>query len=511
MAFKFVPDEIRVPITLVETDMSAAGTASGGRQPTCLVGQRLTDGTAAAGVPTRVRSPNEADDAFGAGSLLARACRAYLLNDTFGELWAIALDDDGTDGVAAQGRITVGGPATGDGVVPLYVAGQRQRVSIDAGTSATDAAAAIVAAVNANPQLPVTAANASAVITFTAKNKGTLGNLIDLRWCLLGALGGEVLPAGLTLTLTAKMGVTRAGAVNPDVGLAIAAMGDVAYPFIASPYHDSDNLAVWATELGDPNTGRWGWARMLYGGVFSARPGTPADRATWGESQNDPHHYVLGYYGAVTSGGVHVGSPTPPWEVGAAWLGVLAPQLRKDPSAGLEGLFIAGVTPPPAELADNLTERNEQLYAGLSTAVELNGQLLVEKAISTYQVNDLGAEDDSWLDIQTAYTTAAMSTELRRDFRDAFRNHKIVNDGTPIQAGQKLVTPKGLRAFAVTKYQSFMARGWVENIDAFVQHLDVQRNTGNPRRVDLVFPPDLANPFDVMAILMQPRLQYPTA
>lgn len=248
---------------------------------------------------------------------------------------------------------------------------------------------------------------------------------------------------------------------------------------------------------------------MLFGGVFSARPGTPADRATWGETQNDPHHYVLGYYGAVTTGGVHVGSPTPPWEVGASWMGAIAPQLRRDPSAGLEGLALVGVTPPPPELADNFTERNELLFAGVSTAVEASGELLVEKVISTYQVNDLDAEDDSWLDIQTAYTTAAMSTELRRDLRQAFRNHKIVNDGTPIQAGQKIVSPSGIRAFAVSKYQSFQARGWVENIDAFVKHLRVMRNADNPRRVDMVFPPDLANPLDVMAVLMQPRLQYP--
>lgn len=505
--FPTLPSNLRVPLAFVEVDMSLAASGGLSVSRSCIVGQRLSGGTVAEGVPTRIRSGSEADEYFGAGSLLARACRAYLLNDAWAELWGIALDD-ASGSVAAQGRITVSGTATESGVISLWIAGMRLAVPVEAGATATEVAAAIVAAVADNPQLPVTAANSSGVVTFTARNKGTLGNAIDLRWNYRGALGGEVLPAGITLALTARMGGTTAGATDPDVGTAITAMADVAYDFVASPYHDADNLAAWEVEF-DGLTGRWSWSRPIYGGVFSARAGTVGARETWGLAQNDPHHYVLGYHGDVVSGGVHVGSPTPVWEVGAAWMGCIAAPLREDPSTPVMGRRVRGVYAPPEALADTIQERNTMLYSGISTGTaNSRGELYTEKVISTYQVNALDAPDDSWLDVQTAYTVARMNGELRSKLRADFLNFKLVDVGTPIAAGQRLVSTLGLKAWCVSQYLGFQRRGWVENLEAFQEHLVVQRNADNPRRIDLVFPPDLTNPLDVFGVLMQPRLQY---
>lgn len=506
--FPNFPSSVRVPLTYVDVDMSLAASGNVASLRTLIVGQRLSTGEVAAGVPTRIRNASEADAAFGQGSLIARALRAYSLNDAFGELWGLALADDGA-AVAAQGRITVTGPASADGVIPLYIASQRLRVSVADGDTATDMGDAIVAAVTATPQLPVTAANVAGVVTFTARNKGTLGNFIDLRWCLLGAAGGETLPAGVGLALTAKMGVTTAGATDPSVATAIAAMADSPYEFVVQPYQDADNLALWATEF-DQNTGRWSWQRLLYGGYFSATVGTVGQREAFGEAENDPHHYVFGYPGNTLSGGVAVGSPTPPWEWAAAHVGAIAGSLRDDPSLPLHTLEVRGVTAPEEAYQDTLTDRNTLLFDGISTSyVDASGTVRVEKVISTYQVDALGAEDDSWLDIQTAYTLAAILRDLRGGLNTSFARFKVVNDGTPIADGARMISPRGMRAYCVGRYLEYQRRGWVENIDAFIEHLDVVRNEDNPRRLDIVFPPDMANPLDQIAVLAQPRLQYP--
>jgi phage tail sheath gpL-like len=53
-----------------------------------------------------------------------------------------------------------------------------------------------------------------------------------------------------------------------------------------------------------------------------------------------------------------------------------------------------------------------------------------------------------------------------------------------------------------------MELGLVENIDAFVANLTVTRNSQNPNRLDVLYPPDLINGLRVFALLMQFRLQY---
>ncbi|MDP1007703.1 phage tail protein, partial [Klebsiella pneumoniae] len=80
----------------------------------------------------------------------------------------------------------------------------------------------LAALVNSTGNLPVTAVATDATVKFTAKNKGATGNDIDLRLNYLGTAGGEVTPAGLTLTITAM----AAGATNPVLDAALASLGD---------------------------------------------------------------------------------------------------------------------------------------------------------------------------------------------------------------------------------------------------------------------------------------------
>ena len=96
---------------------------------------------------------------------------------------AIALDDAGS-GVDATGTITIVGTATEAGTLTVIVGSERNHkfsVAVADSNTATDVAAAIVAAVNADLDVPVDAANVAGVVTFTAINAGTYGNSIALE------------------------------------------------------------------------------------------------------------------------------------------------------------------------------------------------------------------------------------------------------------------------------------------------------------------------------------------
>ena len=192
VAFNKIPANLRLPGVFIETDPSKASRSDDPRR-ILVIGQLLATGTAVAGVPVPVTSVADAKAQFGVGSMLASMIDAVRLADPFGLLWALPLADAG-GAVGATGTITVTAAPTAPGVVPLYIAGVSVPVAVAGTETITPTAAAIAAAINANTDLPVTASPAVGVVTLTARNKGTLGDDIDVRYAWLGAAGGEALP-----------------------------------------------------------------------------------------------------------------------------------------------------------------------------------------------------------------------------------------------------------------------------------------------------------------------------
>jgi len=48
----------------------------------------------------------------------------------------------------------------------------------------------------------------------------------------------------------------------------------------------------------------------------------------------------------------------------------------------------------------------------------------------------------------------------------------------------------------------------VEDVANFKSHLIVERDSNNPNRVNVLYPPDLVNQLRIFAVLVQFRLQY---
>ena len=320
--FKQIPANIRVPLFYAEVDPSQANTAVQA-QRTLLIGQITSAGTLAPNVPVISQSVAEAKASAGPGSILAGMTAAYRANDSFGEVWYLPLADD-AGATAATGSVLFAGPTTAAGTVYLYIAGQLVSVPLTSGTTAIAAAAAVSAAINASTDLPVVAAVdgvTAAKVDLTAKNKGLVGNDIDVRVNYRGAAGGETLPAGLTATVTAM----ASGAVNPVLTTALANLLDVPFDFIVSPFTDAASIAAISALLGDAN-GRWNWQTQVYGHCFIAKRGSVGQLGSFGATVNDQHLSAIGFYD----------SPSPNWAWAAAFAGAAAVSLRADPGLPLQ-------------------------------------------------------------------------------------------------------------------------------------------------------------------------------
>lgn len=483
ISFNQIPLNIRVPYVYTEYDATRANQGPG-IQPfkALMMGQRLAAGTVAALTPTRVTSVAQAKKYFGAGSNLHRMAIAWFAENTFTELWMVAFDEPAA-GAKATTTVTITGPATESGTLNLYIAGTRVQVGVTSTDSATTIAAAAVAAINAKTDLPVTAANSSGVVTLTAREKGLLGNMLDVR---VNYYEGEVTPAGVGVAVAA--GVTGTGAV--DLTTLWPVLGDEHYNVMVMPWNDPATLSA----LSDETEDRAGPLRQIETVAFGAKDDTHGNLGTFGNARNDKFLTVIGVYK----------SPTPSYEIAASYAAVGAYYLAIDQARPLQTLELSHVLAPALVDRFTMQENNLLLYDGIATVqYDAQSNVRLQRTITTYQENELGADDPAYLDIETLFTLSYIRWSVRQRILLKFPRHKLANDGTRFGSGQAVVTPKIMKAELVSLFEEWEILGLVEQADQFQKDLIVIRNGSDPNRLDIRLPPDLVNQLRVTAIQIQ--------
>lgn len=476
ISFDNIPSTLRNPGTYIEFNNELAG-ASSTLFKAVVVGQRLSTGSQAEGVPVQVTDPSQAVALFGQGSMLALQCEAFLSANTDTEMWAIAIDDDDA-GVAASGTITVSSAPTSAGTLVLYVGGTKVSVAVSADDAVATVASSISAAINADLDLPVTASVTDAVVTVTARHAGEVFNGFDLR----ASYYDESLPTELALTFVNLAD----GSGNPDVSTALDVMGDEWFNWLVCPYTDTANLVLLETELGD----RFGPMRQIGCRAFIAYAGTHSETGTFGSARNNPHISCMG-----------IGtSPTPTYIVSAINAAVASKSLAIDPARPLQTLVLKGMKAPVRQERLSRSERNVLLYDGVSTfTVDNDGTCRIERQITMYQTNSSGLADASYLDICTPETLERIRYEQRVMISQQYPRHKLASDGTNYGAGQAIVTPKIIRGQLLALYREMELKGWVEDYDSYDEYLIVERDTDDANRLNWRDTPNLVNQLRVTA------------
>ena len=203
ISFAQIPANIKVPLYWVEVDPSMAGLPTLNLRA-LLVGTMTADGTAPPDVPVAIGTLAQAEDKFGIGSELARMFKTFFRNNFANEVWGGPVSEP-VGATAATGKISVTAPPTEAGTIHLYIGGQHVPVNIGGTDTTAEVATAIIDAIEAHDDLPVTAVVGTPTtdVTLTCMWKGINGNDIRIETNYFGQIGGEVTPAGLALTLPA--------------------------------------------------------------------------------------------------------------------------------------------------------------------------------------------------------------------------------------------------------------------------------------------------------------------
>ncbi|MGD8499291.1 MAG: phage tail sheath C-terminal domain-containing protein [Phycisphaerales bacterium] len=486
ISFNQISVDLLTPGTYVEYDSSrAVQTTPTMPNVVLLIGQRLSTGTVAAETPVSVPSAAKGEEYFGHGSILAHMIDAFKAANPYVELWAIALDDD-AGGTAGTGTFAFSGTATEDGVVYAYIGGERVTTAVSSGDTAatigTNLAAAVTAHV-ADSNLPISGAGA-ATVTITCLHKGTLGNNIDLA---LNHNTGESLPAGVSCVVT-DVGDVVAGATDPDVADAIAAMGDGWYTTIISAYADDTNHDKLEAEA----LARWHPYEQKDVMLFIGALGTQSALTALGNARNNKFTCLMG-------GGL---SPSPPW-IWAAVGGAIDTS-ESDPARQRTNLQLTGLVAPKVSEEFTQTERGVLLTDGVSTfTVGADGNCYVEMLITTYQTNAAGVRDWSYFKVTTMRSLAYIRYAFRSRVQLRFPRHKLADDGTNFSPGQAITTPAIVRTELLALGSELESLGIIEGFDQYSQDMLVERNASNNDRLDIRIAPDLINQLLVTAAQVQ--------
>ena len=511
VSFSSIPSNWKMPLYWVEVDPSMAGYPRS-RLTSLIIGTMLSTGAAIPDVPIPVPSQADARQLFGYGSMLDGMVQFFTQNNFSQELWVVPIKE-ASAGVAAGGSITVTTPSTAAGTLPVYISGRRVQVFVAAGEPINTTATNIAAAINADPSMPVIAVATTADVALTCKWKGVEGNEIDVRFAYGGLLAAEQVPIGLGLTIANVPvggigGKLTGGTGTVDITAALANLGDEIYEYVAIGYTDSTSLALAETEYGFSDIGRWGWARQLYGHLFAAKIGA----VTTGD---DTGYTDLLEYGPSNNSGVlsimaiEAEAPTPSWCWASAYTAMAARALLDDPARPLQTLSLTGCLPAPKHQRFTKAECNNLAWVGLATqGVNDAGTPGILRETTTYQKNLYGQGDDAYELVPTLATLAALFRRQRQAITSKFPRSKLADDGTRFGAGQAIVTPKTIMAELVAQYRADEFIGLVENGDAFKANLIVERDSNDPNRINVLYPPDLINQLRIFAVLAQFRLQY---
>lgn len=484
-----IPSNLRVPFVAVAFDPSQASPGAAVLPwQGLLIGQKLSTGAAAADTVVRCGSVADAITAGGRGSMLQDMAVGWFAVNPFIPLQLGVLADNGA-GVAATGTIVFNNAATSSGTIPFYCGGVLVSLGVSAGDATTAMAANLSAAINANADLPITAGVASATVTVTFRHKGLSGNAYDIR-ANFNSSDKAQNPAGATWTITAMSG----GTTSPSLTNLFAAISSMWFQVWAHPYTDSTTLGAIETELAS----RLGPMRSIDGVAITSANGNSSTLATLGTARNSPSSCIPAQTGA---------SPlTPPWRFAAETAALVASSASNDPAQPFNTLaYSNAIGTAPTDQFD-ATTRNTLLFDGIATSkLGPGGVVQMERLITTYQLNPSGQSDVAYLDATTMFTLMYLRFTLRSAFLK-YARYKLADDGTKFEPGQPVMTPSLGTSVVMTWFSEMEAKGLVEDRAGFKAALQVNRNTSDRNRLDILVPPNLVNGLDVVAASLQFRL-----
>lgn len=421
-------------------------------------------------VPVLIDSLADAKTKFGRGSMLAIMAEAVFKTCGAVPVYAAPVAEDGS-AVAATGTITFATNASSSGTWFFYIANKLVKVSVTSGDTPTEQGDALVAAIGANLDLPVSASNSSGTVTVTSKWKGLSANGITIAKNL-GRTDADKNPGGTTATIVAM----ASGATDPDISTALENFGDVQYTQLVIPFEDDTTygaVATKGTELYGPSAKK---PFMAYSGSVK----TKSALTTLAAARNSKFFSVFSV----------PGSKSLPVEIGAEVAGAMARSAQLDPARPGRGIALPGIGKPSE--AWDYSDRNDMVKLGISTFKLTADEVVETEDLCTTYTTENSIEVTAWRFVSTLTNIFNKIYQLNSTFSlPPFDNCIVVDNNSTTTKGYA-VRPNTVLAYAVQLVDYWTEQAWTKNRDAVVAALSAEIDGSNPGRINLLIPDVIA-------------------
>ncbi len=362
-------------------------------------------GSATADVDLKdILSEDDGHTYFGDGGELALMCQAAVRAAKGIRIRAIAAAAAG-GAAAATATVTIAGSWTAaNRTLKFWVGGFLIAVNLTtAMTTVTLVADAISAAVQANPKLPVSAANVAGQVTFTVKTLTVRGNDYILYQDVSDA------PSGMTSTLAGGAAVNgAANGVKFTGGSGVETLTNVQAILFPGRHHrmalaqnDATSLASWETH----NDSKAGVLEGRMEHYRVAGNGTLSASTSLGQTTLNAVRFSFAAF---------ENSETHPSQVAAAYAASELLQVQSHPNPNMDGMVLRGVAPSRYE-ADKWTRTEQQSLLDNSCTPLLtneSGEVVVVRPITTK--SKTGSNYDyRTIDVQQAWVPDYVRDDLR--------------------------------------------------------------------------------------------------
>lgn len=395
-------------------------------------------------------------------------------------------------GTAADETVTFTGTATSSGVLFFLIAGDLIQVSVASGDSATDVGDALEAAITAEINLPVTAANVAGVVTVTAKFKGTPGNQILIVVNPEGESQEDQNPAGITTALENGDGYLDAGATDPDIEDAFFTsgndkLGDRWYTVITMPFKDSTSIGYYETlgdQRADPAVNRMFGSYMGY------------TKETYTQALALPATVNKEWIGQLWENRYYC----PDFELSAELCGIILDEQNVAPNRPYKTVELSGTF--DVDTANRRYVENDALFrAGIGFCKAIGSALQLGDIALTYRTNGAGGAATDWYDAVSLHRRQAKAYSIEQLFLTDKYSRAVVVDNAAVTKVDFAIAPKDVIS-DLTKLITDLwgPYGWSKNIETIIENLTAEINSGYESRIDAQITDDEAQALRQIAL-----------
>jgi phage tail sheath gpL-like len=416
-------------------------------------------------VPVQVLSPEDAGDQFGFGFMVHRlVTRAF----EGGQGIPVYVQPQSEVGTQAAGEIDFTG-STGvlAGTLHLYIAGLYVPVTITAAMTIENIADAVVAAVTAKKELPVTAVKVAVTfeVTITAKSEGPEGNNISIAFNL-GA--NQSLPTGVVTAVTDM----ASGATNPDITTALNGLGtgdDANEDFYTDVVHgygvDATVLDAISTYVGagDNTTGLYAKTvsrpfRVLTGDVAAGSAGLVALQAIADARKTDRANGVI----AVPDSESH------PSEIAALAVGHMARINQERAAQHYVDILLEGIWPGDKgsdRWTSEYDNRDTAVKGGISPTRVKSGNVHLQNVVTFYRPDSVPVDSNGYREMVNISKLQNMMHTQRQLFEQKkWQGISVVTDVTQVTSAVDRAKARDIDSVKddmVALYRAWAAKAWI--------------------------------------------------